>query len=427
MTDSAPLVEALARLAPTARTSPQLAHFNPQSGWYKQIAAQHVDESDGGVQEITQLLRSRGTFAAYENGYVRYTPNSSSSFHLKHVANWCLAQARHRAPSDVIAQLNEFVYRNELRLDEIIALWGLTPERPLDLGDNVTLRSLADLPASQIKDLLTGVPETLHTGSTAFPKRPRPTAVLTSSRTMRPVFLPPGPQKDTPTNTGVLQDIASCLCLVADASVCEIAGWFQCDVSTPVVGGVRGWGGRTVEREFHRMIPPRPIDESRARTVVSEFLGLDRQVRDRLMLPLRRLNVAMRRDDPTDVALELGIALEALLTGKEPYDAPIAYRVRQRGAVLLAGTAVERRKHFEILKALYVLRSRAAHGETLSDRERVKGLGVTTRDLLHQGTKLCAEILRRLIQRGSLPDWDAYILGGENSCAAVACETPVVP
>jgi hypothetical protein len=112
----------------------------------------------------------------------------------------------------------------------------------------------------------------------------------------------------------MMREIASVLPLSALSPVCEIAHWYQCDVDTPLIGGVLGWGGQAIEHAFHGEIASRDYDAMDMVDAVNKFIGLPEEVRRVFRIPLSHLNDAMRTLDSPSRAIDLGIALEAFLT-----------------------------------------------------------------------------------------------------------------
>src|SRR4051812_40788080 len=78
-------------------------------------------------------------------------------------------------------------------------------------------------------------------------------------------------------------------------------------------------------------------------------LALTGPFRDRITLALDRLNQGMRRRFPGDKAMDIAIALEALLsdTGAQT---EVTYRLALRSALLLGGNLVERKKNRTLTK-----------------------------------------------------------------------------
>jgi hypothetical protein len=171
------------------------------------------------------------------------------------------------------------------------------------------------------------------------------------------------------------QEIVRCLCLINDTSVCDLAWWYECPLTTPVIGGGGGWDGPSIEHIFRFPPDPTDYDGSAVRSIVEQFLKFPDIERPRLHTPLSRLNTALGEQDNKDKALDLGIAIESVLEVDQP---DVSYKVRQRGTLLLGGTSDEKKDTFEHLKELYKLRSKVAHGSTLPPTVPVNGQQIAT-------------------------------------------------
>lgn len=137
-------------------------------------------------------------------------------------------------------------------------------------------------------------------------------------------------------------------------------------------------------------------------------------------MPLTRLNSSMMRtqkNEVEDAAIDLGIAMEALLTRDRDHDASVSYLLRLRGTLLLGGDPDTRRQNYIRIRELYTLRSKAAHGESIAASVSVphgpnrQRRSVNAREFLGEGTKLCADLIKAVIRRGEIPYWEAMIVG----------------
>jgi hypothetical protein len=141
----------------------------------------------------------------------------------------------------------------------------------------------------------------------------------------------------------------------------------------------------------------------------------------RITVALRHLNQAWLRELPSDVALEIGITIEALLSEpNDPLDS-ISYRIQMRAAVLLGGTVEERDAIAKQISTIYAFRSAAAHGMDLdahwrgAQRLKVSGKRYTAHDMddvFRNGRHLCARIARALLSLTRIPDYRTMVLLG---------------
>jgi hypothetical protein len=142
--------------------------------------------------------------------------------------------------------------------------------------------------------------------------------------------------------------------------------------------------------------------DEHVRELVEKYLDLGAHLKKKLAVPIQRLNQALKRLDMVDRAIELGVALEALLVDDRDHDAPISYLLRIRGSWLAGGTLEERKENYKLLRDAYDLRSRAVHSGNISKPG--------ADEVLREGSALCANLIRSVIQRGHVPRWDDLIL-----------------
>jgi hypothetical protein len=145
---------------------------------------------------------------------------------------------------------------------------------------------------------------------------------------------------------------------------------------------------------------------------VKLFFGLEKSQRQRLRVPIDRLNrshvVGFRS---VDAAIELGIALESLYAPAK-LSGEIAYTVRTRAARFLGGTNGERQETAKTLKHVYDLRSLAVHsGRFDVDHASKKWKDdAIVRAVLENGRRIVGRSLVKVIHEGE-PDWEAFDLG----------------
>lgn len=149
-----------------------------------------------------------------------------------------------------------------------------------------------------------------------------------------------------------------------------------------------------------------------AHDTYQRFRAFSAKTKDRLRLPMRRLNTSMRRRDDADAAIDLGIALEALFLGTAA-ESDKRYQAAIRCAFLLGRDAETRHRAYRLAGELYHLRNRAIHRGALHPDDLTKGFGDRpVRQVLQEGGQLVAEALRYFIASGGEePNWDALVLG----------------
>lgn len=235
---------------------------------------------------------------------------------------------------------------------------------------------------------------------------PAPTAALVSTEKdgIELIEKFPNPEEDSAytSKQKLLWQISQYLTLLGPSSPTPVGQWSQLvsPERVPILGMVHSWGNSL--QEAYPLTTTALPKEADVQSLVELYLTLDKDLKKKLAIPIQRLNMTLRRQDTVDKAIELGIALEALLVADRDSDAQVSYLLRVRGAWLGGGSLEKRKENHKLLKQVYGLRSRAVHSGTLNRQQADK--------ILHKGSVLCATLIRRVIEQGSMPDWDDLIL-----------------
>lgn len=146
-------------------------------------------------------------------------------------------------------------------------------------------------------------------------------------------------------------------------------------------------------------------DCQRLQQIHQQYVALPLSTRNHLRVPLRRLNLAMRRYWDVDTAIDLGIAMETLVVEKTN-DSTIGFMLRLRVARLLGNNINERKIIAKQIQRLYDLRSKAAHTGVLPNTIQ----NISSSTVLQQGAELVSSIIEHFILNDQ-PDWDNIIYG----------------
>jgi hypothetical protein len=163
----------------------------------------------------------------------------------------------------------------------------------------------------------------------------------------------------------------------------------------------------------------------RAQMIFDSFRSLSSRGKDKLRLPMRRLNTALRRRDDADTAIDLGIALESLVLGRVETDK--RYQAGIRCAFLLGGDdADSRHRVYHLASELYHLRNRGVHrGALTNDDLNSHFKGREVRSVLEEGSQLVAKVIELSIEnKAQEPDWNSLVLGPRSGVPIVEAEPP---
>jgi hypothetical protein len=210
-----------------------------------------------------------------------------------------------------------------------------------------------------------------------------------------------------------LTDIIHCIAALGLSPVAILGSWTVLDseMLQTFTGQAFAFTHAVFDRALHSAsVKPLTLDGHPLPELIARWKEFPIAEKPVLRVALSRLNQASRRNNDVDKALDLGIALEVVLLHElQPDRGELSFRIALRGATFVGGTHVDRVANMRLLKDAYGVRSGAAHSGKVPAQTR----GRPTVEVLKDVSQLCAVIARRLIERGSFPDWDVdFVLGG---------------
>lgn len=211
----------------------------------------------------------------------------------------------------------------------------------------------------------------------------------------------------------LVRNIIRCITVEGGTSVVELGGWTQFDVQ--IANNLIGTSYSFSNALFNHAVYAATRDPARLDTasIPSLFLYYEEFAdlgKNSLNISLDRFSQALLRPDIIDKAIDLGIALEILLLHEMDSKGrgEMKFRSSIRGAMFLGGEKQDRLKTFKLLKDAYDLRSAAVHAGALPTNQNQR----PPTDVLEEAGKTYARIARKLIERGSFPNWDDdYVIG----------------
>lgn len=190
-------------------------------------------------------------------------------------------------------------------------------------------------------------------------------------------------------------------------AMCIDKRWLLLPDKVPMSGLIDSW-----QQSYLEIRPPR-VHESWRNVDINEVSQLYRKYRDvpeELRLPLDvsigRRAQAMNTWNDTNKAIDLGIALEAVLTARDTRD-QLALQIRTLGAKIASEDTTERHRIFSLLKTIYAIRSQAVHNGHVKSEYKIKNVGlVPTADILEDGLSVLGHCLKEIIKRQGLSQLD---------------------
>lgn len=136
---------------------------------------------------------------------------------------------------------------------------------------------------------------------------------------------------------------------------------------------------------------------SAAVDAAERHLAATGQFRRQLDLAAGRLALARRRVGDADRAIDISIALEALLGDTKKFD--MTYKLGLRAARLLSGERSERMVIRDKVKKFYDIRSGIVHGS-------IPSLKAEQSNVIKEVGLYCNSLILKIAQSGEIPDWD---------------------
>jgi hypothetical protein len=140
---------------------------------------------------------------------------------------------------------------------------------------------------------------------------------------------------------------------------------------------------------------------------IERYLALKGTTKAAMKTAASRLNMAKRRLDDGNKAIDLSTAFEAVLS-RAGEQGEMTYKFRLRAALLLADTYEERMAISKQMAELYRVRGKIVHGDTDDAPDHSK------RAIAEWGMKACGELLRKILLKGKLPDFARLELTGSS-------------
>jgi hypothetical protein len=210
-----------------------------------------------------------------------------------------------------------------------------------------------------------------------------------------------------------LRAAGDCLMVSTETASGIVAEWTRvCDLGAPrlpdivmTVDPLVAYTSSLTNADLH------PSDGERLAMGLAQWTAF-RGNYDQLHLACSRLRRARRGMHSEDRAIDLGIALEILLSGGLNGNQELTHRLSVRGAWVLGQNPGERLDTMKALRSLYDMRSTAVHTGRISSPIKYAGRKISVFEAPDEGARLCNDLIKTIVARGEWPSWDNVIMGG---------------
>jgi len=363
------------------------------------------------LPELLSYITVNPALKFFQEGFIKFG-HASFRIDLKLLANWFLYRAEIVSSEKVAAELHQFISSSVIPGNDVLAISGISVHQEIKFTSDISLIPYAQLPDSRAKSSFN--PYSLSNDNNGYLKLSGlnplisslpPTVALISKNPSQPKFVSqPSSIKENGwiSKEQDLIDLCSCLTLIGPSSPMLLASWWEPDSYVPY-SRIYGFGASPKIFDLINRKTYSWTDENiqEALVLAQNYLKLKSEEKEKLLVPLERLNKMGCRINLVDQAIELGIAVEAVfLCDSEKNE--LSYRIQQRAAWFLGKDCEDRKKISKLFKDLYTCRSNAVHRGKISRRDIV--------ETISEGAKQTAEAIKKIIMDG-WPDWETLILG----------------
>ena len=324
---------------------------------------------------------------------------------------WLLIRSANKGIEDTVEKLEKYLAIDVVPGYDVLIIEGLQINKILELSSGISLIPVTDLLPSMYKQSF--LQKSILTPTDILcqqPKENNEAALICHSsggRKTRSEAFEGLPTLYNP-RTKELEEACFCLTLIDQCCPTPKLHWWDAEEWVPCSPPLGAGGGMPIYDVINRSSFNFDSQENRekAQEIHKLFTAISTSMRQRLKVPLERLNQAKRRVRVVDRAIDLGIALESLLL-QEDSSGQIALTFRLRAAWLLGDSNEgDRKANYDLFKLLYECRSKAVHKGELDDNIR----GIPTVQVIDKGIQAAAKAIEIIMRQRSFPDWDSLIL-----------------
>lgn len=362
------------------------------------------------VQKVLQTLRVVDEFAKLDQVHMRISGTETRTLPLAFFAASLVARCTEIGNSaGAVEDLRALIAANKAEALHIGILAGLRVDSITQIQDDIVLVPFSDMPNTRNKLHL----EEYAEATRKIFARSSPASALILRYTLPDLFLygeaPKIPQPGNDHRVLRIRDIADCLMVACNCGAGILAEWDM--LASPAAPRVPD-SCMSIDPKVSLTDDDFQVVFLDAEKSVDLIQKLDQfnGARDSLRLAMSHLRAARRSRSAEDQAINLGIALEVLLTHDDNTTTEIANRVASRGAWLAGQSSDERMQIAHLIKSLYDQRSQAVHKGVLERKPSINGQKVPFFEFAPHAASLVGDIYQALLMRGEWPNWERLVL-----------------
>ena len=306
---------------------------------------------------------------------------------------------------DALAWLDRILQIGQTDFYIVMPLWGLKLERPLDLVGSTPIVAGGRVSSRRSKPILA----CSASGDLPIYRWQAPSSVLLKRQTSRSIFVEVGEIAEMDWKVlEQLHDIRNCLGALRTRGGCWDIQWIEF-IDSDLSDFNSGTWSCAQEIQAHNL-DFGSFDPHLAKALVPRFLHLTGEAKNKIYLASDRFARALWRHEAGEAALELGITLDLLLGDGA---GELVFKVGLRAALLIGGDLPDRQRRRDIIKSAYDLRSKVVHTGKADKTWKFKGQNMPTKNFVELALDVTAEVVRKTIILGKIPNWNDVELGGQ--------------
>lgn len=343
------------------------------------------------------------------------------------LGDWLLTRASIIGADGATAELRDFVDRQHCEVEEYLAFSGLEVNAAMALSPEVDLLPMTAVPESTLSISLTD-PDWTYFGRDARGHVKRKTATVLASfgkptwhanphvataalRVRRKAVPKVVAAPESPQLAEAMIDRLLVIAAATGMGMFPVAYWVSATPATPLWSSFAWayWSHVRALRPFATTVG----NETSIIAAVRAWEAFPPSLKPKVKVSLERLNRGLGTALSVDCAIDIGVALEALLLADLAPNDQISLAFRLRGAWLLGKDPVERADLAGQFNAIYGCRSAAVHGGKLpSETYSVGAIKVPADEFMTTHARsLAARAVLKVIELGKIPDWRTVLLG----------------
>jgi hypothetical protein len=365
-----------------------------------------------GLQDL--IVQDERFFGA--NTMMINTNNGSFGFYPNFVSGPLIRRALQTdSPEEAINWLQKVLGTTSAAGTTTNALWGAPVEQEMILCEGVKIVPIEALPDGPNKQwILNHSHIDTHLPLMSALSFTPPQSALVVAQKVEPFIIDAERETHAHHNNylqthELIQSIILVLTVVGPRAVISSAQWFTFDDLDLEQACL--FSGRSTQ--MLEISPNRPSIEptlncTDAQEIVRAYLALQSATQAKVRVALQRLSQSLRRHNVGDRAVELATALEALLGDNSTTE--MTHKIKVRSVRLIGGANDARIRNAAIINKTYAIRSALVHTGRVdaSGTDTICGERLPVSYIVEQATRICAEVIKIVIRRGSVPDWSKF-------------------